>query len=153
VNDLVTFVLAWLVVLAFVVLLVLIILKLRRVTRSRADSSDDGLEDFELPSAGPLISQAEKLARAGDYRGAFRCAYLASISRLDEVKALRFERSRTNWEYMRELEEGGYQMPCAELRPLTADFDRKFYGRESVEERDYLSALAAYERVSREEAA
>ena len=153
VSDLATFILAWLVVIAFAVLLALIIRKMGSRARAGADSSEDQAPDYELPSARPLIAQAARLANEGDYKGAFRCAYLASISHLDEINALHFERSRTNWEYMRELEDGGHDVPHAQLRPLTADFDRKFYGRERVQELDYASALAAYERISREEAA
>jgi hypothetical protein len=112
---------------------------------SAADSSQ------QMPSAKPLIRQAAKLAEAGDYRGAFRAAYLASIAYLDGIRALRFERSRTNWEYLRELQAGGHEIPHAELRPLTADFDRKIYGRQHCGRQDYANAAAAYKRLSGEE--
>ncbi|MCX6027667.1 MAG: DUF4129 domain-containing protein, partial [Chloroflexi bacterium] len=119
--------------------------------RARPDAAADE-PNYEMPSATPLMKQAAKLAEAGDYRGAFRAAYLASIAYLDEIRALRFERSRTNWEYMRELRQGGHERPHAALQPLTLDFDRKIYGRETVAKEDYLKATAAYERLSGEEA-
>ena len=56
---------------------------------------------------------------------------MASISHLDETNALRFQRGRTNWEYLRELVRGGHERPCEALRRITSTFDRKFYGRET----------------------
>ncbi len=146
-GRLASFVFAWSVVLAFVYLLYLIARRLSASLQRTQRPQDDAFATYELPSAGPLIHQAAKLADAGDYRAAFRCAYLASISYLDEIKALRFERSRTNWEYLRELDQAGFEMPRDELQPLTSDFDRKFYGREPCSEQDYLNALVAYERI------
>lgn len=149
-GGLASFLFAWSVVLAFAFLLVLLIRRLGGSLRTGDRAADDAdLASYDLPSARPLIREAAKLADAGDYRAAFRCAYLASISYLDEVKALRFERSRTNWEYLRELEHGGFEAPRAELGPLTSDFDRKFYGREPCERQDYLNALSTYERILR----
>jgi hypothetical protein len=147
-----TVVLAWIVVAIFAFLLGLII---RWVVKNVGDSSvdkpdEDELEAYELPSAAPLIKEAAKLADSGDFRGAFRTAYLAIISYLDEIKALRFERSRTNWEYLRELKQGGHEKPYDELRPLTMNFDRKIYGREDCNNQDYLEVAGAYDRIARE---
>lgn len=131
---------------------------LRRVAWSRSKRLEQNLpyeldDAYGLPSAGPLVREAARLAENGDYRGAFRCAYLASISHLDGVRALRFERSRTNWEYLRELSQGGHSAALESLRPVTASFDRKFYGREECDRKDYLEALSAYERIVSEVAA
>jgi hypothetical protein len=149
-----SFVLACIVIVAFLALLVLIFRKIsgrRRVLDE--DNLDSHLGHYCLPSARPLISEAKKLADSGEYRGAFRCVYLASLSHLDEIGALRFERSRTNWEYLRELDKRGQDTLRDQLRPLTMDFDRKFYGRENCEREDYLRALDVYERISSEVAA
>lgn len=142
---------AWLVAIGFVVLLWLVIRKLAASGQAQGDAPP-GTASCDMPSAKPLIRQAAKLAETGDYRGAFRAAYLASIAYLDEIRALRFERSRTNWEYLRELQQGGHERPHGELRPLTADFDRKIYGRETCGREDYLKAAAVYDRLSSEEA-
>jgi len=147
-------VLAMLVVAAFIALVVLIARKLWGL-RMRGNAPEESIDfsSYQLPSAAPLIKEAGRLAQAGDYRAAFRCAYLASISHLDEARALRFERSRTNWEYVRELASGGHQAPHDRLRPLTITFDRKFYGGEGCSREDYEAALDAYERISGEVAA
>ena len=143
----------WAVVIAFVGLVGLVVWKLVRSAGAHAgpEARAEGA-DFEMPSAKPLMKQAAKLAEAGDYRAAFRAAYLASIVYLDGIRALRFERSRTNWEYMRELKRGGHDKPHSELQPITLDFDRKIYGRETCARQDYLNAAAVYERLSSEEA-
>lgn len=143
----------WLVLAGFLVLLWFVAKKLIANYSGRAPAGDEPQDaDYEMPSAKPLIKQAAKLAEQGDYRGAFRAAYVACIAYLDEIKALRFERSRTNWEYMRELQQGGHEKPYGELHPLTMDFDRKIYGREACRREDYQSVEAAYRRLSSEEA-
>jgi len=147
-GKIASYVFASLVIIAFVILLGLIIKKLTESNRGRKDIDSLDFENYDLPSARPLITEADRLAQAGDYRGAFKCAYLASISYLDEIKALRFERSRTNWEYLRELENGGFETPYGELKPLTLDFDRMFYGRETCNKQKYESAISAFERIT-----
>lgn len=149
-----SFVFACLVIVAFFALLALVIRKIS--ARLRMESEDgEGISTrhYELPSARPLISEAARLADISDWRGAFRCVYLASISHLDEVGALRFEKSRTNWEYLRELDKAGCLSLRDQLRPLTSDFDRKFYGRESCNKEDYTRALNVYQNIIKEVAA
>lgn len=151
--GIVTFVGAWLVVIGFLVLVGLVISKLIGGTGRRARKDPvSGNMSYGIPTAKAMTGQAARLAEAGDYKGAFKSAYLASIAYLDEIRALRFERSRTNWEYLRELKSGGHEKPHAELFPLTVEFDRKIYGRESCGKDDYLNATAVYERLSSEEA-
>lgn len=143
-----SFVFAVLVVVGFVVLMVFII---RRLAGPGGDASDErGLKKniaYDIPSAGPLIRQAEKFAQAGDYKSAFKCVYMASISHLDDIRALQYRRSRTNWEYLRELKRGGFDLYYNALRPITITFDRKFYGRADCLEEDYAAALAVYEKL------
>jgi hypothetical protein len=151
IGKIVSYVFASLVIVAFLWLLSYIIMRLLAGKNAAAVEDDDfSLEMYKLPSVRPLLKEAAKLAEQGDFRGAFRCAYLASISYLDEHKALRFERSRTNWEYLRELQQGGHNIPYNELRPLTLAFDRKFYGREKCSIDDYNHALSAYNKISSE---
>lgn len=140
---------ACLAIAAFTALVVLVLSKLLALYQERT-SDENGItpESYNLPSARPLIREATRLVEAGDYRGAFRCAYLACISHLDEIGALRFERSRTNWEYLNELERRGYEAARNELWPITLDFDRKLYGNEECTLRDCERALAVYNTIS-----
>ena len=144
---------SWLVMAGFLVLLWFVARKLIATYCGRATANaDSDSVNYDMPSAKPLIKQAAKLAEQGDYRSAFRAAYIACIAYLDEIRALRFERSRTNWEYLRELRQGGHEKSYGELQPLTLSFDRKIYGRETCGQDDYESAAAAYDRLSHEEA-
>ncbi|MCE5321874.1 DUF4129 domain-containing protein [bacterium] len=152
-GRLTSFVFACLVIIAFFALLALIINRISRGIRTNVESGielDSG--DYDILSSRPLISEAQKLADSSDWRGAFRCVYLASISHLDEIGVLRYEKSRTNWEYLGELDKNGKPDIRDQLRPLTSDFDRKFYGRESCDKTDYLNAMAVYERIKCEAA-
>lgn len=153
VSEIVSFALACVVIAAFLILVALIIRKLAGNLRMPDDDTHFDTAAYDLPSSRPLIKEAARLAESGDYRGAYRCAYLASISYLDEIKALRFERSRTNWEYLRELRQGGFEARYSVLHPLTLEFDRKFYGRENCSREDYINAVRTYERIISEEAA
>ncbi len=114
---------------------------------ARAPSNADE-EALGIPSSIRLLAEAESLAAGHNYKGAFIRAYLASIARLDELDAVRFERSRTNWEYLRELQAKGFVSVADDLRMLTSLFDRKLYGSESCSRSDYDAAIAAYERVN-----
>lgn len=149
-GNLASFLMAWAVIVAFVVLLALVMRGLNARLRLRTEPADETETAYGLPSPGPLIRQAARLAEAGDLRGAFRSAYLACISHLDGMRALRFERSRTNWEYLQELKSRGFYTPYDRLRPLTADFDRKIYGREKVSLQDYLNAVSTYRSLTTE---
>lgn len=150
-----SFIFASLVLIGFGVLVVLLIRKLLGSGRSGESIEPSYSIDsvYGLPSAKPLIREAASLAEAGDFRSAFRCAYMASISHLDETNALRFQRGRTNWEYLRDLRRGGHEEPHEVLSAITSTFDRKLYGRETCSRQDYLDALAVYERISSEAAA
>lgn len=153
-GKIVSFVFACIVITVFILLLILIIRKLRNLDLSNLKTYEEHeIENYELPSSKPMISEAAKLAEGGDYRGAFRCAYLASISYLDEIEVLRFERSRTNWEYLRDLRKGGKEVSYKELKPVTLDFDRVFYGNSDCSKQEYLKAVEAYNRIRSEEAA
>ncbi len=151
VGEVIATVAAWAMVAAFLVLLWFVARKLiSTYGGGRAQEQDPATTGFEIPSASPLIRQAAQFADSGDFRGAFRAAYIACIAYLDEMRALRFERSRTNWEYLRELKQGGHEGPYSALHPLTLSFDRKVYGREDCRKEDYQAAVATFDRLTSE---
>ncbi|MGO8670062.1 MAG: DUF4129 domain-containing protein [Capsulimonadaceae bacterium] len=97
-----------------------------------------------------LLALAESRAKDGDYRGAFRMVYLATLVALDTGGVLRFDRSRTNWEYVRALRATGQQEIYQALVPLTRDFDRVWYGFSRTGPDDYRRARDEYDRLTRE---
>lgn len=150
-----SFIFASLVLIGFAVLLILLVRKLFRSGPASSERKLRGDLDsiFSLPSSKPLIAQAASMAEAGDYRRAFGCAYMASISYLDEIRALRFQRGRTNWEYLLELKRGGFDGPYGALRKITPVFDRAIYGGKDCAQTDYLDALNVYQQIISEAAA
>lgn len=77
-------------------------------------------------SAADLISDAERLARAGDLRGAIRKAYIAVLCELGDRKVIRLARHKTNRDYLANVRDRAdlYQL----LHPLTHSFERHWYG-------------------------
>lgn len=91
-----------------------------------------------------LLALAEQQAGLGDYRRAFRLVYLAALIALDTGGTLRFDRSRTNWEYLRALRAAGRADVYAALTPLTREFDQVWYGLAPTDAGQYARALAQY---------
>ncbi|NLN77087.1 MAG: DUF4129 domain-containing protein [Armatimonadetes bacterium] len=142
---------AWIVAAGFVALLFWVIRRLFMGSRiAEKDDSSADVFSHKLPAAEKLIRQAAVFAQSGDYRNAFRSAYTASLAYLDDIRALKYERSRTNWEYLRSLRQSGREGLYAQLRPITSDFDRKIYGGEACQREDYIHAMQVYDNLSRE---
>ena len=91
-----------------------------------------------------LLALAEQQAKTGDYRRAFRLVYLASLVTLDTDGVLRFDRSKTNWEYLRALRASGRGDVYTALTPLTREFDQVWYGLAPTDSSQYAWALAQY---------
>ncbi len=94
-----------------------------------------------------LLALAEQSAHSGDYRRAFRLVYLASLVALDTNGVLRFDRSKTNWEYLRALRASGRGDVYTALTPLTREFDQVWYGFAPADRAQYARALAQYEAL------
>ena len=94
-----------------------------------------------------LLARAEQQAREGDYRRAFRLVYLAALVSLDTGGVLRFDRSKTNWEYLRALRNAGRADIYAAMTPLTREFDQVWYGFAPTDMSHYRRALAQYEAL------
>ena len=85
------------------------------------------------------LDRAQADARAGNYRGAARHLYLSSLLWLADRGLLRYDRSRTNREYLRELEDTPIH---DDLVPVVATFERVWYGYGSLD----AEGFKAYER-------
>ncbi len=70
---------------------------------------------------------ADDLAAQGDYPEAVRMLYLAVLVMLHQANLIRYERTRTNGEYVRQLRSRpALQRP---FRTLTTQFELKWYGK------------------------
>ena len=120
----------------------------RRSARSKPLALDE--EEAVLVDARDnvsLLGLAEQQAKVGDYRRAFRLVYLASLVALDTGGVLRFDRSKTNWEYLRALRAAGRGDIYSALTPLTREFDQVWYGFGLTDASHYARALAQYQAL------
>ena len=134
---------------AFAVLVFVIVQAIgRRSARSKPLALDE--EEAVLVEArdnDSLLGLAEQQAKSGDYRRAFRLVYLAALVALDTGGVLRFDRSKTNWEYLRALRAAGRGDIYSALTPLTREFDQVWYGFGQTDASHYARALAQYQAL------
>jgi hypothetical protein len=114
----------------------------RNLSRSlvrEAELNAQANEDEALLTSKGAFQRAQTLSGQGDYRSAIRYLYLSSLLVLDERGLLRYDRSRTNREYLRSVSaKPQLAMP---LRDVIDVFDRVWYGFEAVDEQTYQSYL------------
>ena len=114
----------------------------RNLSRSlvrEAELAGEASEDEALLTSKGALQRAQTLSSQGDYRTAIRYLYLSSLLVLDERGLLRYDRSRTNREYLRSV--SSKSQLATPLRDVIDVFDRVWYGFESVDEQTYQSYL------------
>lgn len=102
--------------------------------RRQEDGRDEPL------TAAVARQQAAALAEVGSYRAAIRQLYLAALLRLDEVGALRYDRSQTNREVLAQLPAGS--ATHHHLAPVIATFDHVWYGVYEPDQATYTGYAA-----------
>jgi hypothetical protein len=108
----------------------------RSLVREAQLAAEDNGNDELLTSKG-AFKRAETLSTQGDYRNAIRYLYLSSLLVLDEQGLMRYDRSRTNREYLRSV--SSKPELAKPLRDVIDVFDRVWYGFEGVDEQTYRS--------------
>jgi hypothetical protein len=112
----------------------------RNLSRSlvrEAELNAQDTEDEALLTSKGALQRAQTLSGQGDYRNAVRYLYLSSLLVLDERGLLRYDRSRTNREYLRSV--SSQPEVATPLRDVIDVFDRVWYGFEAVDEQTYQS--------------
>lgn len=111
------------------------------------DLVDETQAEHEILSARLAGQKADELSRAGDYRHALRYLYLSALLLLDERGLLRYNRTQTNREYLRQVRS---RPDLSEHLKFVVDtFDRVWYGFQPINESSYsqyaqhVSALEA----------
>ena len=99
--------------------------------------------------AAALFRQAEELAHAGRFKDASRSLYHAILSLLHRQQLLRYEVTRTNGEYVRQVRLSptappGLHEPFSRLTTL---FDDLWYGDRSCAASDYARCRGLAEEV------
>jgi hypothetical protein len=123
--------------LAVIALTVVLYLVLRTVFRDFLNEvrvADENTGE-ELLTAEAAFTKAQNLSRGGDYRTAVRFLYLSSLLLLDERGLLRYDRSKTNREYLRSVSSSPeLQQPLSEVIEV---FDDVWYGYHQVDEEKF----------------
>ena len=121
------------------ILFVLILFYISRsLSRSLAGNAQIAANDDEregIVTSKGALQRAQTLSMQGDYRNAVRFLYLSSLLVLDEQGLLRYDRSRTNREYL--LSVASRPDLADPLRDVIDVFDRVWYGYEPVDEQAY----------------
>jgi len=108
----------------------------RSLVREAELAAENGDDDVLLTSNGAM-QRAQTLSTQGDYRNAVRYLYLSSLLILDEHGVLRYDRSRTNREYLRSV--SSKPELAKPLSDVIDVFDRVWYGFDSVDDETYQS--------------
>ena len=106
----------------------------------------------EIPASGPSVPSdarawvrdALAAAEGGEYREAVHCAYWAAIARLEDLRMLTRDRSRTPRESLRLLDSHPNQQTL--LRDLTGHFELIWYGDRPASLSDWSGAKAQLEK-------
>ncbi len=90
-------------------------------------------------SASDLLDEAERLARAGEPRGAIRKAYVALLCELGDRGVVRLEQHKTNRDYLDAVRRAARPRLYTEMLPLTSDFELHWYGLRAASDADWES--------------
>jgi hypothetical protein len=114
----------------------------RSATGSNASVQDDDTRLITEESPANLWRQADALAAKERYREALRQVYLALLASLHSRHFIRFEPTRTNGEYVRQLRLSEQAPPELHqpFQRLTQLFETAWYGERPCEESDYRAA-------------
>jgi hypothetical protein len=110
-----------------------------------AKLAGEGAGEHELLTSETALERADALSRGGDYRSAVRYLYLSALLLLDERGLLRYDRSRTNREYLRTV--GDSPALVRPLRAVIDIFDRVWYGFEPIDGQTYQDYVARVEEL------
>jgi hypothetical protein len=118
-------------------------------TGTTLPSLESILTELDQHTASALWQQADELARQGQFLEAVRRLYLAVLALLHRSHLIRFEKTRTNGEYVRQVQLTP-EAPAnvhARFNQLTRLFDQKWYGDRSCDEREYGDCRALAEQL------
>lgn len=147
--------------LAFVVVALVLFLRERRAGRPAgaphrpgqpAPSLTSLLNQPEPQTPAALWKQADALAGEGKFLDALRSLYLGVLALLHRARLIRYERTRTNGEYVRQVRLAEEAPPELHdrFRRLTALFDGKWYGDHTCDGREFELGRSIAEEIKGE---
>lgn len=122
----------------------------RKKTQSAALFEEDEVDEQDFARDPEVwLTECEKYTAEREYRRAFRAVFIAALLLLDRAGAVEFDRARTNGDYLRALRKKSLSQLLDGLRPLTREFDRRWYGHEPTGPEDIDMAKRAFERIKK----
>jgi hypothetical protein len=119
--------------------------RLPRLAGVLAPEPEDYLDQPDQQNVQSLWQQADDLARAGNFLAAVRVLYLSVLALLHQAQLIRYERTRTNGEYVDQLRpRQALQRPFLSLTGL---FELKWYGERACQPDDYQSCRGLAEEI------
>lgn len=92
-------------------------------------------EEDEPLTSEAAFNRAQQLSKGGDFRAAVRYLYLSTLLILDERSVMRYDRSKTNREYLRSVANSPeLSKPLEEVIEV---FDNVWYGYHSLDEETF----------------
>ena len=116
-----------------------------RTKRDRKDRVILGERIAADESADDLFSEAERLARDGDLRGAIRKGYIALLCELSDRKVIGLARHKTNRDYLRDVRKNAGLY--SNMTGLTGSFEQNWYGLRPSELQDWEDFRDRYRRT------
>ncbi len=152
IGDFIGNVLAVLASLALVAILFIALRDMITDFTADAEFATEG-DAAEVPlTAETALARAQTLSESGDNRTAVRYLYLSSLLQMEERGLLRYDRSRTNQEYLRLVQS---QPELAEtLTDVVTVFDRVWYGYQPIDEETFVhyhNRVVALKRIRNKE--
>ncbi|MGD8863289.1 MAG: DUF4129 domain-containing protein [Myxococcales bacterium] len=113
-------------------------------------SRGEGIDVVTDREPASHLDDAAALAERGDFRGALRALYVATLVTLDRRGMIEFDPAKTNWHYLRAMPRGDTRKAFA---TFTRVFDHKWYGHEPAGPEDYRRCRRMADVICRREAA
>lgn len=126
---------------------------LRRLHGRRKKEKDDesrevlGEELADDVTAAELLTNANELARQGDFRSAIRRAYIALLCEMEQRGKVHLHRAKTNRDYLDELKPEKTVYPTFSV--LTGAFEHVWYGQEPATESEFNDFITLYQETVR----
>lgn len=117
-----------------------------RVKKTKKDRVILGERIADDESAASLFSEAERLAREGNLRGAIRKGYIALLCELSDRKLIGLAQHKTNRDYLRDVR--NRRELYKDMTGLTNSFERHWYGSQSVENSDWDEFRQKFKRAT-----
>lgn len=141
-------ILAWFLFIAMIAILAIIVVQFAFFIKSLLTREQRGTTRIssEASPSDPKVWEglAEEAARAGDFLGAVRSLFMASVTHLERVQGKPFRRGMTNREVSRRFENTAVFEP---IQTIVRILERTWFGFAPCFEGDYASVLASYEQL------